>query len=145
MVKALLDTNILIDYLRGIPAARNEMNLYTAKAISIVTWMEVMIGAPATAERATRDFLDSFPLVELDQVVAARAVELQGWRRSLRLADCRPAGADHPHLAGDQRARLRGLRVQRRGHAVIDLAPERTGAAFGNRCALASQRQAVEG
>jgi len=76
VVKALLDTNILIDYLRGIPAARDEMNLYTAKAISIVTWMEVMIGTPAPAERATGDFLDSFALVELDEAVATQAVML---------------------------------------------------------------------
>ena len=81
-MKALLDTNILIDYLRGIPAARDEINLYTAKAISIVTWMEVMTGAPASAEPATRDFLGSFTVIELDQAVATRAVIL---RRAHRL------------------------------------------------------------
>ena len=42
MVKALLDTNILIDFLRGIPAARDELNRHEEKAISVVTWMEVM-------------------------------------------------------------------------------------------------------
>ena len=41
MVKALFDTNILIDYLRGIPAAREELGRYRPKAISLVTWMEV--------------------------------------------------------------------------------------------------------
>jgi len=63
VVKALLDTSILIDYLRGIPAARDEINLYTAKAISIVTWTEVMIGAPVSAEPATRDFLGGFTAI----------------------------------------------------------------------------------
>jgi predicted nucleic acid-binding protein len=82
VVKALLDTSILIDYLRGIPAARDEINLYTAKAISIVTWTEVMIGAPVSAEPATRDFLGGLTLIELDQAVAARAVIL---RRAHRL------------------------------------------------------------
>ena len=45
MVKALLDTNILIDYLRGVGAARTELGRYQDKAISIITWMEVLVGA----------------------------------------------------------------------------------------------------
>jgi predicted nucleic acid-binding protein len=54
VVKALLDTNILIDFLRGIPAARDEMNRHQDKAISIVTWMEVIAGAPAHTDRITK-------------------------------------------------------------------------------------------
>jgi len=77
VVKALLDTNILIDFLRGLPAARDEMNRFQDKAISIVTWMEVMAGAPPAAEHGTREFLDGFALVDLDQKVAERAVTLQ--------------------------------------------------------------------
>lgn len=42
MLGALFDTNILIDYLRGIPEARSELHLYEYRAISIITWMEVM-------------------------------------------------------------------------------------------------------
>jgi predicted nucleic acid-binding protein len=34
VVKALLDTNILIDFLRGVPAARDELNRYSDKATS---------------------------------------------------------------------------------------------------------------
>ena len=37
MVKALFDTNILIDHLRGITAARDEIARYDTKAISIIT------------------------------------------------------------------------------------------------------------
>ena len=43
MVKALFDTNILIDYLTGRSQARAELSLYAEKAISIITWMEVMV------------------------------------------------------------------------------------------------------
>ena len=53
-MKALFDTNILIDYLRGLPAARDELNRHQDKAISVVTWMEIMVGAPMLAERGTR-------------------------------------------------------------------------------------------
>lgn len=37
MVKALFDTNVLIDYLNAVPAARAELRRYTEKAVSIVT------------------------------------------------------------------------------------------------------------
>jgi hypothetical protein len=86
VVKALLDTNILIDFLRGLPAAREELNRYSETAISIVTWMEVLAGAPAPTAAATRDFLDGFALIELDQKVAERAVTLRQQHR-LKLPD----------------------------------------------------------
>jgi len=69
VVNALLDTNILIDYLRGIQPARAELARYDHTAISVVTWIEVMVGAPDDAEQETRDFLAGFPLVALDQEI----------------------------------------------------------------------------
>ncbi len=39
MVKALFDTNILIDYLNGISAAKKELARYEYRAISTITWM----------------------------------------------------------------------------------------------------------
>ena len=54
MVKALFDTNILIDYLNAVPQARSELQRYTEKAISIITWMEVMAGAHHDLEAPTR-------------------------------------------------------------------------------------------
>jgi predicted nucleic acid-binding protein len=82
VVKALFDTNILIDFLRGLPAARDELNRHQDKAISVVTWMEIMVGAPMLAERGTREFLDGFALVGVNETVAERAVTL---RRQYRL------------------------------------------------------------
>jgi hypothetical protein len=38
-VKALFDTNILIDYLNAVPAARDELQRHAKKAVSIITWM----------------------------------------------------------------------------------------------------------
>jgi predicted nucleic acid-binding protein len=56
MVKALFDTNILVDYLNAVPEARTEFQRYTEKAISIVTWLEVMVGADGDLEAPTRSF-----------------------------------------------------------------------------------------
>lgn len=47
MVRPLFDTNILIDYLGGVALARDELARYREPAISIVSWMEVLILNPA--------------------------------------------------------------------------------------------------
>lgn len=86
MVKALLDTNVLIDFLSGAAAARKELGRYDDAAISIVSWMEVMVGVPKGAEDQTRKFLSRFSLVALSQPVAERAVELRQAHR-LKLPD----------------------------------------------------------
>lgn len=86
MVRALFDTNILIDHLRGVPAAATEMARYDERSISAITWMEVLVGAPPGSERETRAFLDGFRLIEIDRAVAEGAVALRRGRR-LRLPD----------------------------------------------------------
>ena len=77
MVKALFDTNILVDYLNAVPQARTEFQRYTEKAVSIVTWMEVMVGASRDVEAATRGFLSAFDTIALDSEIAERAVSLR--------------------------------------------------------------------
>ncbi|MFZ0218725.1 MAG: hypothetical protein WAL30_00750 [Candidatus Aquirickettsiella sp.] len=56
MVKALFDTNILVDYLNAVSQARDELGRYQDKAISVVTWMEVMVGTTAATEKGTKAF-----------------------------------------------------------------------------------------
>lgn len=46
MVNVLFDSNILIDFLNGVKAAEDELSLYNDKAVSVITWIEVMSGAP---------------------------------------------------------------------------------------------------
>lgn len=85
MVSALFDTNILIDFLNGIEAAREEIALYDDKAISLITWMEVMMGAGEDAARI-KTFLSGFRLVAIDSDVAAEAVRIRQGRK-IKLAD----------------------------------------------------------
>ena len=77
MVKALFDTNILIDFLNAVPQARTELTRYREKAISIISWMEVMVGAETQVEGPTRVFLNTFDIIPLANDVAERAVELR--------------------------------------------------------------------
>ncbi|WP_159712887.1 type II toxin-antitoxin system VapC family toxin [Geminicoccus flavidas] len=86
MVKALFDTNILIDHLNAVPEARAELRRYEAKAISIVTWMEVMVGAEPDLQAPTRGFLGGFEVIGIEERVAERAVKLRRSHR-IRLPD----------------------------------------------------------
>jgi hypothetical protein len=86
MVKALFDTNILIDHLNGIAQARTELASYEERCISIVSWMEVMAGSPKQAADRTRSFLSGFELIGLDAAVADRAVDIRRLRK-IKLPD----------------------------------------------------------
>ena len=85
-MKALFDSNILIDFLRGVDAAKAEIERFGNRLISRISWMEVLVGVgqhqPEQARHVTRAFLDGFECVELDEAVAERAVEL---RQSFKL------------------------------------------------------------
>jgi len=85
-MKALLDTNILIDYLNGIDAARDEIERYDTVMISTITWMEVMVGTKKEEEATVRAFLSHFVQVPVSSDVAERAVAIRQQSR-LRLPD----------------------------------------------------------
>lgn len=77
MVKLLFDTNILIDYLNGVEQARTELALHTDKAISLITWMEVMDGATGATDVVTKGFLGEFTSLPLTENVAILATKLR--------------------------------------------------------------------
>jgi predicted nucleic acid-binding protein len=83
---ALFDTCILIDYLRGVVQARAECDRHGDRAISIVTWMEVLAGATEANEEETRGFLGNFEVLALTREVAEGAVRIRK-RRRLKLPD----------------------------------------------------------
>ena len=81
-MKAVFDTNILIDYLNGIDAAREELARYRVRQISIITFIEVLVGAKAGEEKAIRGFLATFQIIELTAESAKEAIAI---RKELRL------------------------------------------------------------
>jgi predicted nucleic acid-binding protein len=86
MVKVLFDTNIVIDVLKGVPLARDVLDNHPQRAVSIITWIEVMVGAPGALNDATRDFLRGFELIGLTEHVAEQAVMVRQAHR-LKLPD----------------------------------------------------------
>ncbi|MGB5467717.1 MAG: type II toxin-antitoxin system VapC family toxin [Sedimenticolaceae bacterium] len=85
-MKALLDTNILVDYLNGIEAAREEINRYANPMISPITWMEVMVGASKVERDTVRSFLSRFGQVDIDSAIAEIAVDVRRIHK-MRLPD----------------------------------------------------------
>jgi hypothetical protein len=50
-MKAVLDSDVLIDFLQGLPEAKLEISRYGEPLYSILSWMEIMCGAQTEAER----------------------------------------------------------------------------------------------
>jgi len=96
MVKPLFDTNVLIDYLNGIAEADRELSRYASKAISVITWMEVLAGTSPADEAAVRAWLLSFDILPLDDTIAERAVAIRKTRR-IRLPDAIIWATAHVH------------------------------------------------
>ena len=75
---AVFDSNILIDYLRGVPAAKTELERYDEPAISIVSWIEIQVGANnKQATPIIKEFLSEFKLIPLDAAIAEKSVAIR--------------------------------------------------------------------
>jgi predicted nucleic acid-binding protein len=82
-MKAVFDTNILVDYLGGSEAARGELARYRVRLISSITAIELMAGArDAREEAAIRGLLSSFEILDLSAEIAQEAIVI---RKELRL------------------------------------------------------------
>jgi len=75
-MKAVIDSDVLIDYLQGVPAAKLEIDRYDPPLYSVISWMEVMCGAETDEDRESADALfKSMKRVELSPEVARKVVE----------------------------------------------------------------------
>jgi predicted nucleic acid-binding protein len=90
MRAALFDSCILIDYLNGVAAAADTLKRYGGDpGISVITWMEVMVGAQRLEneqQQMTRRFLARFLRLALTDAIAERAVVVRS-QRKIRLPD----------------------------------------------------------
>jgi len=90
MRPVLLDTCILIDYLNGISPAADTLKEYAENsAISVITWMEVMVGAfrmNHEQQQITRRFLARFTQLPVNEAVAELAAAIRA-QRGIKLPD----------------------------------------------------------
>jgi len=74
-MKAVIDSDVLIDYLRGVPQAKREIDRYNQPLYSIISWMEVMCGADTEDEKRDAEVLfRSLARVDLTSAIARLAV-----------------------------------------------------------------------
>jgi len=86
-MRAVFDTNIIIDYLNGTRAADHEINLYKFKAISIITYIEVLVGIKdVKIKEKIKKFLETFEIIAIDQNIANQAIPLRQ-KHKIKLPD----------------------------------------------------------
>jgi len=78
-LKAVFDNNILIDHLRDVAAATEELQRYDpdSKSISLITWIEVLAGAKPANEAVTRALLDEFHVLSVTEEIAERSAVIR--------------------------------------------------------------------
>ena len=75
MKPALFDTNIIIDYARGIEQAKELIRKCPRRVISIITWMEFLVGVPLERIEQAESFLDeNFEIMPIDIKTAQQAI-----------------------------------------------------------------------
>jgi predicted nucleic acid-binding protein len=86
-MRAIIDSDVLIDYLQGLEKAKMEIDQYPKREISIISWMEIMAGADTPEEETDcRTFLSTFTIHQLSVEIAGEAVRLRKKFR-IRLPD----------------------------------------------------------
>ncbi len=77
-MKALFDTNIIIDYLNGEPKAFEEISLYENIYISIITYIEVLVGTSHSENiDMIKDYLLSLNIVHIDMDISNTAISIR--------------------------------------------------------------------
>jgi predicted nucleic acid-binding protein len=72
----LIDTGVLLDYFRGDKRAQRAMASCQQRAISVVSWLEVMRQCPAHLADATEGFLRTFERLSISESIADEALRL---------------------------------------------------------------------
>lgn len=75
--EALLDTSILVDYLRQLPQAVNFLDSLSLPYISVITGMEIIQGSRNKRELENNlAFLKKFRIIEIDSKISKTAMRL---------------------------------------------------------------------
>lgn len=73
---ALFDTTVLLDYLVGQRRATAVFKQFEHRALSVITWIELMSVAPQGQHDSTRAFLRSFERLSINEAIADAALRL---------------------------------------------------------------------
>ena len=80
-MRPVIDSSVLIDYLHGVEAAKQEIERYDTPFISAMSWLEVMSEVKNDLEeKHIRRFLYRFEVVEVDEDLREQAAKLRRQR-----------------------------------------------------------------
>ena len=82
----LLDTNILIDVLRGEAPALAWLEQQQRPLISVISWIEVLVGCREGENDPVEAWLGTFPRLPIDDAIALETVRLRQ-RHGLKIPD----------------------------------------------------------
>ncbi len=80
---ALIDTSVMLDYLKGDRRAVRALEPYGHCSISVVTWLELMALCPPDLTERTRGFLRTFERLSISEAIADEALRLMQRRPGL--------------------------------------------------------------
>lgn len=84
--RVLVDTNILIDQLAGLEAARTELRRYEDRAISVISRIELFVGLREGETDRGENLMANFVQIELTPGIVEEAVKVRRTTK-LKLAD----------------------------------------------------------
>lgn len=89
MVKVLLDSNILMDMMNDIDAAFVEMDYYDDRAISAITWMEVVVGLDTAGVLQFEAALVAadIKIIHTNYIISRLAAAIRQDKNSIKLPD----------------------------------------------------------
>ena len=85
-MRLLLDTNVLIDVLKGETTARDWLEERQQPAVSVIAWIEVLVGCRTAESQTVEAWLDSFERLSLNRDVARESVQARQ-RHGLKVPD----------------------------------------------------------
>lgn len=112
-MNALLDTDLLIDHLRGDVRAARALAPCLHRSVTALTWVAVMRRSPPERREATRAFLRSFERLSISESIADEAARLSH---------------EHPELSLERAINWASARTNRLVFLTTDprgLAPDR--------------------
>lgn len=76
-MNAVIDEDVLLDYLNGDPRAARALEACAHRSISVLTWLAVMARCPPDLLEPTRGFLRSFERLSINEAIADEALRLR--------------------------------------------------------------------
>ena len=73
----IIDTSVLVDYLRGLPLAIEFLDSIKLPHISIITWMEIIQGSRNKRDiKINSFFLSNFKVIKIDKQISNLTMDL---------------------------------------------------------------------